>query len=66
MGHVARKGRIIRIAFWWEIQKYRNSWGDPDIDRRNILVLRWIVEKQDGAVWNIFIWLTRGISGGLF
>jgi hypothetical protein len=38
-------GRIMRIAFWWEIQNDRNHWDDPDKDK---IILKCIVET---VVW---------------
>jgi hypothetical protein len=29
------------------------------------IIVKWIVEKQDGAVWTRFIWLRIGTNGEL-
>jgi hypothetical protein len=62
-GNVARMGRIgMRIGFWWESRM--------EIDHREYLevggriVLRWILERQDGVVWTGLIWLRKGTIGG--
>jgi hypothetical protein len=36
----------------------------PDVGGR--IVLKWILEKQDGVVWTGFIWLSVATSHGLF
>jgi hypothetical protein len=36
-------------GFWWERQKERDHQEDLDIGGR--LILRWILEREDGMVW---------------
>jgi hypothetical protein len=36
-----------------------------DLDIGGSIILRWILEKPYGAVWNGVIWLRRGSSGRL-
>jgi hypothetical protein len=36
-----------------------------DLDVGGRIILRWILEKEDGALWTGSIWLTIGISGRL-
>jgi hypothetical protein len=33
--------------------------------RRWRIILRWILEREDGVVWTGLIWLRIGTSGGL-
>jgi hypothetical protein len=44
-------------------QKERDHWEDRSIG--GWIILKWILEKQDGMVWIALIWLRIGISGGL-
>jgi hypothetical protein len=57
-GHVGRMGEK-RSAYLVLVQKpeEKSPLGRP---RR-----RWVLQKQDGAVWTRFIWLRIGIIGGL-
>jgi hypothetical protein len=60
-GHVARMGRRgIHVGSWWESQRERDHYKDLDLSRR--IILKWILEKEDGVVLNGFIWL--GIRTG--
>jgi hypothetical protein len=47
----------------WEIQKKREDWEDLDVCGR--IILKSILEKQDGVAWTGFIWLRIRTSGGL-
>jgi hypothetical protein len=31
-GHIARTGEMMHIAFWWESEKERDNYKDPDVD----------------------------------
>jgi hypothetical protein len=48
-GGKARRKEIIRL----------------DLDVGGRIILRWISEKEYGAVWNGFIWLRIRTNGGL-
>jgi hypothetical protein len=37
----------MQTGFWWEDQKERDHYEDPDIDTR--IILKWINKKQDGV-----------------
>jgi hypothetical protein len=44
--------------------------GKPEVKRplerpSGMMILKWILEKQDGVVWTGFIWHRIGTSGGL-
>jgi hypothetical protein len=61
--HVARMGRRgMQIGFWWGSEKERDLQEDLDIGGR--IILRWILERQDGVVWTGLIWLRIGTNGG--
>jgi hypothetical protein len=36
-----------------------------DLDVGGRIILKWILESQDGVVWTGFIWLKIGTSEGL-
>jgi hypothetical protein len=40
--------REVCTGYWWESQRERNQWGDPDVDGR--IILRWIFTKLEGVV----------------
>jgi hypothetical protein len=62
-GHVVRMGRRgMHIGFWWESRKERDIQEDLDIGGR---ILRWILERYNGVVWTVLIWLRIGTSGRL-
>jgi hypothetical protein len=50
-------------AFWWENQKEMDQQEDRDVSGR--IILRSILEKQDGVMWTGFIWLRIGTGGVL-
>jgi hypothetical protein len=45
------------------MQKERDHWEDLHVGGR--IMLKWILEKQDGMVWTGLIWNSIGPSGGL-
>jgi hypothetical protein len=47
---------------WWESQRERGHWGDPDVDER--IILRWIVKKLEGVVRTGWSWLRIGTGDG--
>jgi hypothetical protein len=59
-GHVAH--------IWEKMNKYRILVGKPEGKRPHIsgrMILKLILENQDGVLWTGFIWLRIGIGGGL-
>jgi hypothetical protein len=50
---------------------YRILVGEPvrdhseDLDEGGMIILKWILDKQDGVVWTILISLRIGTTGGL-
>jgi hypothetical protein len=47
---------------WWESQRERSHWGDPDLE--GTIILRWIFRKLDGVVGTEWSWLRIGSGGG--
>jgi hypothetical protein len=37
-----------------------------DLDVGGRIILRWVLERQDGVVWTGLMWLRIGTNGGLF
>jgi hypothetical protein len=50
------------IGFWWESWKERDHYEDIDLDGR--IILRRILEKQNGVIWTGLIWFRIGTNGG--
>jgi hypothetical protein len=50
-------GRGMHIEYWWESQKKDKVVGGGTI-------IKWILERQDGAVWTGLIWFRIGTSRG--
>jgi hypothetical protein len=57
-GHIACMGGI---GIWWESQKERDLQEDPEVGGR--IMLKCVLNKQDGVVWTGFIWLRIRTSG---
>jgi hypothetical protein len=53
----------MRIVFWWKARRKETNQEDLDICAR--IILRWILEKQDGVVQTELVWLEIGTSGVL-
>jgi hypothetical protein len=56
--------REMHTGFWWGNLKERGHIEDPHVDER--VILKWIVEEQNGRVWTGLRRLRMGTSGGLF
>jgi hypothetical protein len=52
----------MHTKFWLENLKGRDYLVEQGIDGR--VILKWIIEKQDGKVWTGFIWLRTGLVAG--
>jgi len=37
---------------------------DKDVDER--MILKWMLRKWNGGLWNELWWLKRGTAGGIF
>jgi hypothetical protein len=59
-GHLARMGEK-RNAYRILVGKPE---GKEDLNVSGRIILRWILEMQDGVVWTGLIWLRIGTSGG--
>jgi hypothetical protein len=63
--HVARTGRRgVYIGYRWEKQKERDRWKDQGVG--GWIILKWILERQDGMVWITLTRLRIRTSGRLF
>jgi hypothetical protein len=49
--------------FWLGDLKGRDYLEHIGLD--GVIILEWILGKEDGKLWTGFIWLRIGISGGL-
>jgi hypothetical protein len=58
---MGRRGSCIEVG--WESQTETTSRKMYDVDGR--IILRWILEKQDGVVRTGIIWLMTGTTRGL-
>jgi hypothetical protein len=62
--HVARMGRRgMHIGYWWESQKKRDHYEDQDVG--GWIILKCILERQNGGVWTGLICLRIRTSGRL-
>jgi hypothetical protein len=61
-GHVARMG-VKRNAYMILVGIPECHWEDQDVG--GWIILKWILERQDGTVWIGFIWFRIGTGGGL-
>jgi hypothetical protein len=55
--------KVMHIGFWWGSQTERNLWEDQDVG--GCVILKLILERQDGVLLIGLIWLRTGTSGGL-
>jgi hypothetical protein len=63
-GHIARMGKKeIITEFWWESQKEIHQQEDSDVGRR--IIIKLILEKEDGVICTGLLWVGVGTSGGL-
>jgi hypothetical protein len=62
-GYVAACWKSGMYTGFWRSQKKRDRFEDIDIGGK--IILKWILERQDGAVWTESIWLMTGTSGAL-
>jgi hypothetical protein len=53
----------MHVEYWWEIQKVRDHLEEQVVC--GWIILKWILEREDGVVWTRLIWLRVGTSGGL-
>jgi hypothetical protein len=53
----------MHTGYWWESQKERDHYEDQDIGA--LMILKWILGREDGVEWTGSIWLKIGASGGL-
>jgi len=54
----------MHTEFWSDILKGRDHSEGLDVGRKTIL--KWVLKRQVGKVWTVFIWLRVRTSGGLF
>jgi hypothetical protein len=50
--------RGTRIGYWWENQRERDRLEDEDGDEW--IILRCILEREDGVLWTVLAWLRFG------
>jgi hypothetical protein len=63
-GHLARMGRRgTLLDYWWESQRERVNYEDPDVG--GWIILGWILERWDGVMWTGLVWLRIGTGGEL-
>jgi hypothetical protein len=53
----------MQMGYWWGRQKERDQKEEQYVG--GWIILRWILEIQDGVVWTGLVWLRIGISGEL-
>jgi hypothetical protein len=63
-GHVARMGEK-RNAYRISVGESEGRDHSEDQDVGGWIILKWILERQDGMVWTGLIWLRMGTCGGL-
>jgi hypothetical protein len=61
MWRVWGRGEVC-TGFWWENQRERDHWGDPDI--HGMIILRWNFRKWEGVMETRWSWLRVGTGGG--
>jgi hypothetical protein len=47
-------------GFWWESHKERDHRETLDVGGR--IILKWILEKEDGVIWPGLTWLRRTVG----
>jgi hypothetical protein len=63
-GHIARIGsRGMHISYWWGSQRERDQYQDQNVS--GWILLRWILERDNGVMWTGLVRLQIGTSGGL-
>jgi hypothetical protein len=60
----ARGRRGIHVGIRRESQKEREHWEDTDIG--GMIMLKWIIEKDDGMIWTGLLWLRTGTREGFY
>jgi hypothetical protein len=58
---MGRRGTL--IDYWWESQRERDHLEDQDVG--GCIILGWILERWDGAMWTGLVWLRIGTGGEL-
>jgi hypothetical protein len=64
-GHVPRVGKK-RNAYGILVGESEGIISLEDQNIGGLIILKWMLERQDEVVWAGLIWLTPGTSGGFF
>jgi hypothetical protein len=54
----------MHAGYWWESQKERCHQEDQDVGE--LIILKWVLKKQDRVSWTGLIWRRIRTSGRLF